>query len=397
MLSYINENFLHAPSTDLSREVAHLLIGIMMAQATEVFTETLVADKKSPALVCRSANQVAGMYATVVDEMKEFQGKGIFDRNWLYVLQIKAKLFASIACYYRSTADSAAGKHGVAAVRMKQADSLAQEAQRSANQFSYAFVSTATPQLPHDAATSLMEITKANATNCSEAKTQVTKDNDLIYHDILPSETSLPSMDKLSPAAPITIQEIYGNPDVSKLIGPDIFARLVPMAVHESASLYSEEKAKLVRAEVERVDMSEGEVRATLEHLGLPGMISSWRRLAEDEDNDGDGEGDVEPSGHIRRLAQDVQGGGSIDRLLGDLDKEREQCEKDLRDMGDQLSNESRECERMRVSEPRWLERFADRHPLRRRNTPLTSHKHRQVLRQLNSAQRLQPTSIHCP
>ena len=347
MLTYINDNFLHAPSTDLSREVVHLLIGIMMAQATEVFTEKLVSEKKAPGLVCRSANQLAGMYNTTVDEMKEFQGKGIFDRNWLYVLQTKAKLFASVAQYYRSTADSAAGKHGLAVVRMKLADSLAQEAQRSANQFSYAFVSTATPTLPHDAATCLLEITKAHASTCAEAKVQVAKDNDLIYHDMVPSEASLQSVEKLPPAAPITIQEVYSNQDVSKLIGPDIFVRLVPLAVHESASIYSEEKAKLVRAEVERVDMSEGEIRATLEHLGLPSVLGSWRRLANDDE---EGEGDVEVSGHIRRLAQDIQDGGSIDNLLRELNTEREKCERDLRELNSSLDNESRECERMRVS-----------------------------------------------
>ncbi len=107
MLTYINENFLHAPSTDLSREVVHLLNGVMMAQATEVFTEKLVDEKKAPALCARSANTAAGMYAALVEEMKEFQGKGVFDRNWLYVLQIKAKLFASLAQYHRSAADSA--------------------------------------------------------------------------------------------------------------------------------------------------------------------------------------------------------------------------------------------------------------------------------------------------
>lgn len=34
------------------------------------------------------------------------------------------------------------------------------------------------------------------------------------------------------------------DPEVS---GPDIFARLVPLSVHQAASLYSEEKAKIFR------------------------------------------------------------------------------------------------------------------------------------------------------
>ncbi len=318
-----------------------------MAQATEVFTDKLIDEKKSPSLVCRSANQAAAMYGGLVDEMKEFQGKGVFDRSWLYILQIKAKLFASLAQYYRSVADSGSGKHGASVVRMKMAETMAQDAQRQASSFTYTFVSSTTPSLPSDAATSLAEITKAHYTLCSEAKAQAVKDNDLIYHDVLPSEAALPSIDKLPPAAPITIQEVYGNPDVSKLIGPDIFIRLVPLAVHESASVYSEEKAKLVRGEVERVDISEVEVRAGLEHLGLPALLSTWRRLAEDEE---EGEGDVDISSDIRRLADEIERSGSLNGPLRGLEIEREKCERELRELSGMLDNESRECERMRVS-----------------------------------------------
>lgn len=348
MLTYINENFLHAPSTDLSREVVHLLIGVMTAQSTEIFTEKLVEEKKAPALVCRSANTAAGMYAALVEEMKEFQGKGIFDRNWLYILQIKAKLYASLAQYYRATADGAAGKHGNLLVRIRLADTLAQDAQRQANTFTYNFVATATPSLPSDAATCLQEICKAHATLCSEGKIQAGKDNDLIYHDILPSEASLPAIDKLPAAAPITIQEVYASPDVSKLIGPDIFSRLIPLAVHESASVYSEEKAKLVREEVERVDLSEGELRAGIEHLGLPGAVNNWRRLLDDESAES-GEGDIELSGELRRLANEIRDGGNLGTMLRNMEGDRQRCEQALKELQESLDNESRECERMRV------------------------------------------------
>ncbi|RSH81673.1 bck1-like resistance to osmotic shock [Apiotrichum porosum] len=345
MLTYINENFLHAPSTDLSRDVVHLLINLSLAQATEVFMEKLVEEHKAPGLVARTANQVAGMYGGLVDEMREFQGKGVFDRNWMYVLQTKAKLFASVAQYQKGRADEASGKHGAALVRFKQSDTLAQEAQRLANTFNYGFVASTPPTMPHDAGTSLLEIAKAHATLCAEAKVQATKDNDLVYHDILPSEAALPPIDKLPPATPITIQEVYGNPDVSKLIGPDIFLRLIPLAVHESASVYSEEKAKLVRAEVERTELSEVEVRAALEHLGLPAAVNQWRRLAEGED--ADGEVDVNPE--VIRIATEVSQAGSSDARVRQLEGERTRHERELQELAAELDTESRECERARA------------------------------------------------
>ncbi len=97
MLTYINENFLHAPSTDLSREVVKFLINIILAQATEVFFEKCTDEKKSNALVSKIGSQAASMYTSLAEEVKEFMGKGIFDRNWVTIIQV---------CAYRATSIS---------------------------------------------------------------------------------------------------------------------------------------------------------------------------------------------------------------------------------------------------------------------------------------------------
>lgn len=345
MLTYINENFLHAPSTDLSRDVVHFLINLMLAQATEIFMEKLVDEKKAAGLVARTANQVASMYNALVDEMKEHQGKGIFDRNWMSVLQCKQKYYASVAQFYKAKADDAAGKHGAALARYKLADDLGYEAKRFANNFNYNFVATASPTLPTDAGSSLVEICKAHSAACAEAKAQATKDNDLIYHDALPSEASLPAIEKLPPATPVTIQDVYGNPEVSKLIGPDMFARLIPLAVHESASVYSEEKAKLARGEVERVEISEAEIRGALEHMGFPAIVSRWRKLADGDDD----EEDISLPGEIVRIANEVRDAGSTDAQVRKLEGERARFEHELQSLSASLDNESRECERARA------------------------------------------------
>ena len=81
LLSYMNENFLHVPSTDLSTEVVKFFIGLVLAQATEAFLGKTTdeeggrADAQDP--------QAAVVYTSLNDEGKEFMGKGIFDsRNW---------------------------------------------------------------------------------------------------------------------------------------------------------------------------------------------------------------------------------------------------------------------------------------------------------------------------
>lgn len=344
MLTYINENFLHAPSTDLSRDVVHFLINLSLAQATEVFMEKLVDEKKSATLIARTANQAASMYAQLTDQIHEFQGKGVFDRNWVRIIEAKAKYFASMAQYQRGLVDSAGGKHGIALARFKIADEAAKEASRIASGFNYAFTPALSPTLPHDAGTALSELYKAHATVVSEAKTHAVKDNDLIYHDTVPSEASLPAIEKLQAAAPVTIQEVYGSPEVSKLIGPDIFARLIPLAVHESASVYSEEKAKLVRAEVERVELNETEYRSFMTHLNMPAAVQEWQRLASGDDN-----GELNLSSRVLQAAEDVSKSSPTGAKVQQLEAQRTSCERELTDLTAQLDNESRECERARA------------------------------------------------
>lgn len=97
MLTYINENFLHAPSTDLSRDVVKFLVNIILAQATEVFFEKCADEKKGAQLVSKIGAQAASMYSSLSEEVKEFMGKGIFDRNWVTMIQVCCRDTLSLA------------------------------------------------------------------------------------------------------------------------------------------------------------------------------------------------------------------------------------------------------------------------------------------------------------
>jgi hypothetical protein len=81
---------------------------------------------------------------------------------------------------------------------------------------------------------------------------------DLIYSAVLPVPKALPAIDKTAVATAIPIQEVYGTPEVQNAIGTDVFVRLIPLSVHESASVYLEEKAKLVRGEDDRMRQKAG-------------------------------------------------------------------------------------------------------------------------------------------
>ena len=89
MWGYISDNFLHAPSTDLSREIIKTLVGIMTAQATEVFLERMTEEKKGAGLKARVCLQASALYSGMQEESKDFVTKGWFSRAWSLLIQVR--------------------------------------------------------------------------------------------------------------------------------------------------------------------------------------------------------------------------------------------------------------------------------------------------------------------
>lgn len=88
MLTYINDNFLHAPSTDMSKEVVKCLNTIMLAQASEVFLEKTIEEKKSASLIAKIASHTASTYHNAIEDLKSWISRGVFDRQWLPMTQV---------------------------------------------------------------------------------------------------------------------------------------------------------------------------------------------------------------------------------------------------------------------------------------------------------------------
>ncbi|KIJ29930.1 hypothetical protein M422DRAFT_187757, partial [Sphaerobolus stellatus SS14] len=355
MLTYINENFLHAPSTDLSKDVVKLLVDIMIAQAHEVFYEKCRDEKKTSALIAKVAAQTAALYTALCDSVKEFQGKKIFDHNWVTLLSIKAKYLTSLSQYYRAITDTAANKHGDALVRLQVAEKAAKEAHSlTSSSFTPYFVVTTTPTLPSDAGTALMELTKAHLALCTDKRNEAQRDNDLIYNAVLPAEATLPQIDKAAVATPIPIQEVYGTPDVQKTIGPDLFVKLIPLSVHEAASVYSEEKAKIVRAEVEKADIADNEYRAALDSLGVKEGLGRYRAMVEGIVTSSD----IVPR-EVRGWQTEIREGEkdeNVEEMLRSLDRLKENVQNELEIIGRDLEIESRDCEANRLKYEQWTQ-----------------------------------------
>ena len=226
-------------------------------------------------------------------------------------------------------------------------ESLAKEAHKSSTAFSTSFVSSLSPNLPPDAGSSMLEKAKAHLVMCTDRKNEGQRENDMIYNAVVPVPEALAAIEKLVVALPIHIHDVYGAPEVQKTIGQDFFIRLVPLSVHESASVYSEEKAKLVRAEVENAEGAEGVARSALDGLGVKEGLVRYKAMAE-----GSLCGEEEVPVDVRRWKEDIariEERDGVDGVMKELTRLKENVSRDLNGVERELEIESRECEAMRV------------------------------------------------
>lgn len=242
---------------------------------------------------------------------------------------------SSLAQYYQALADDDANAHGTAISRLKVAEAASKEACKIANTFPNSVPSNS--NLGSETGSSFVEITKKHLANIQEKITELSKDNDYIYHQTVPAESTLSTIPKLPAAKAIPVTELYAGKDIARITGPDIFQRIVPMAVTESASLYDEEKAKLVRAETEKTEVANGEMAASLDYLRLPSALQVLKGgvnqdlLVDDEfrgwcDELTDHESYASTFDFLRRSKEEIS--QVLDNCSQQLDMEESVCEK---------------------------------------------------------------------
>ncbi|KAF2197530.1 BRO1-domain-containing protein [Delitschia confertaspora ATCC 74209] len=337
MFTYINENFLHAPSTDLSRDTVKTLIAIMLAQGQEVFLEKQIADGKKVGLLAKLSSQAAFLYGQALEGVQENVTKAVFEKVWLLVCQIKANYMTSLAQYYQALADNDANAHGVAICRLQVAESHAKDANRTANAFPTSVPTNS--NLTSETGTILTEMTKKHLANIQERIAEFTKDNDFIYHQGVPNEASLSAIPKLPAAKAIPVSELYQGQDIQRIIGPDIFQKIVPMAVTEAASLYDEEKAKLIRAESERVEIASDEMAASLDYLKLPDSLNILKGGMDQE---------MMVDDEFRRWCEELAGHAPFPAAFEQLNADKSEIISLLDASMKQLDMEESVCEKMR-------------------------------------------------
>ncbi|ORY47104.1 BRO1-domain-containing protein, partial [Neocallimastix californiae] len=355
LFQFINDNFLHAPSVDIRRESVKCLNKLMLASAQECFLEKTIFEKKKPNLLSKIASYLAFTYSEISDDMDVVELRSQFSGSWTSLVKVKSKYYATISHYYKALASADEGKYGHIISYLTLAENYAKEANKLAKSFasnypSFSVSSSDTQSASSGKSTSasqaLFEATKAYLALVTEKKKQAIKDNDIIYQENVPNTDTLEAPEKLCVVKNLNFVDICpnGQKEAQGIVGQDIFHRLIPISVHEASSLYSEEKAKIFRAEMERCENADNDFKLLMETQDI---INTVNKSKEALKNDGIDESMIsfpnEISSYCNLIQQESKAGKSISSTITSLSSLQTKTNDKLNNIGLELDKEQRE------------------------------------------------------
>ncbi|XP_076362169.1 tyrosine-protein phosphatase non-receptor type protein myopic [Tachypleus tridentatus] len=257
---HLRDNFPQPKGSDMSHDLLTFFINIMLAQAQECILEKSMLDSRKSSITAKVAAQVVEYYKIAMGNLmaggSNMEPGCILDivggktfKTWKKFIEFKMAYYACISHLYMGNQAEDQQKMGERVSWYQSAQEKLEAAAKIAKVIEREDL--------NDTLTFTMDVVggKQNAAK---------KENDFVYHEkVLPVE-SLPEIKGASLVKGIPFSP--SDPDVS---GPDIFARLVPMEAHEAASLYSEEKAKLLRAIAAKIEDKDQELLTYMSSLQL--------------------------------------------------------------------------------------------------------------------------------
>ncbi|XP_046875315.1 programmed cell death 6-interacting protein isoform X2 [Hypomesus transpacificus] len=271
------------PTMDISPETVGTLSLIMLAQAQEVFFLKATSDKMKDAIIAKLANQAADFYGDAFKQCqyKENLPKYFYFQEVLPVLAAKHCIMQANAELHQSILAKQKKRFGEEIARLQHAAELVK-----------------TVASRYDEYVSVKDLSD----KINRALTAAKKDNDFIYHDRVPEVKDLEHIGKAA-----LVKSTAIAPPLSQKF-TDLFEKMVPMAVQQSMSIYSQRKAETVNRLVGTMREATNLCNGVLASLNLPAALE-------------DLSGDSVPQSILEKARAIVQQGGlqSIEQLIRDL------------------------------------------------------------------------------
>ncbi|OQR67538.1 programmed cell death 6-interacting protein-like [Tropilaelaps mercedesae] len=336
-------------TADLHPDTLTVLYTLCLAQAQECFYHKAAKDGKRDALLAQISSQCEELYTDTNKLMSREQLRGLWDREWFTVVQLKEAAFRGVTQYHKAMGARADKDVGEELARLQVALENLKIVQTKMSQVTSIQI-----------ADHFMDIQRRANRFYKETK----KDNDLIYHVRIPEVKQLDTIKPAVLAKAIALSSPLTQWDKRE----NLFESLLPVSVSQGCQKVEAKKNEVVNEEIGRLKQATQLLNGVLASLNLPAAIE-----------DVPGGAQLPPS--IQQKAQEVRSKGGVkaleekmNELAPQLQRNREIIDESQRMLDDEEQSDN-------VMKSQFRERWT-RHPSTKINQTMrdTVNKYRSII-----------------
>jgi len=241
---------------DLTTDFVNASLQLMLAQAQECFFDRAMKDGMNPQIVAKLAQSAAELYETTLTLINNPTIAASVPKSWVPYIQVKATFARSAAQFLQAQHHGKAEEYGPQVARYQAANALIEDLKKKGTLKSVN--------------SELQSLIASFQGDIQKGLLQAEKENDTIYHDIVPALGKLSSIEAKTMVKPTPFTETAKFP-----VEKDPFGKLIPYYITEKLSVYSEKKDTLMRGLSRQIDENNQLAIATLSSLNLPGAIEA--------------------------------------------------------------------------------------------------------------------------
>ncbi|VDN96252.1 unnamed protein product [Rodentolepis nana] len=270
-----------SPTWDMSNEALDGYASLMVAQAQECIFTKAEKDNMKPSIIAKLALQASTLYTAALQVITLPSLKPYLPKDWSSIIAANAANMEIYAEYYGA---------------------LAAEAEQSFGEqiFFSIFVFLGSLVILFKCLQKVLLLCKRIsgmkdfAAKVEKMRDRAKKDNDLIYHELIPDVKALGSVGVAVVAKKLPVEfPLEGKPP------KDLFKALVPIQVYNASQMAEGVKRQMVGAEVQKLREATETCNALMASLNLPAVVESF-----------DGSDDVIPPSLLKKAIIIKENGG---------------------------------------------------------------------------------------
>jgi tyrosine-protein phosphatase non-receptor type 23 len=261
-------------SKDMSHDVVSFMSSISMAQGQECILEKSICDSRKPGIIAKISAQVSEYYSSCIMillqsslsapasshhySVQDVVGSREF-KNWKKYCEFKISYFSCLSSFFMGISCGQSQKVGESIAWFNSCHERLMEATKHCKGIDR-----------HEWTSSMTDAIKSVTEIINKKSEAAKKENDFIFHEMIPSAEKLTAVKGVSlvKAIPFSVTD----PDV---IEKDILGNLVPLEAYVTTSVYTEKKDKLLRDIGIKIEDKNEDLESFLSALNLPATSTS--------------------------------------------------------------------------------------------------------------------------